>query len=116
MNFTQKEQKKCSEIKEKYYGGCINNSAFKDIKIDTLEQAKVWRVKMKTRSPFAVYRLGWEIKHLISKLNKIDSEFASIVENILGEHMEELKEKFELLKSGELYKRFLQNKESDTIK
>ena len=45
MNFTQKEQKKCSEIKEKYYGGCINNSAFKDIKIDTLEQAKVWRVK-----------------------------------------------------------------------
>ena len=53
------------------------------------EQAKVWRVKMKTHS------------HLLC---------------IGGEHMEELKEKFELLKSGELYKRFLQNKESDTIK
>ncbi len=81
MNFTQKEQKKCSEIKEKHD-----------------EQAKVWRVKMKTHS------------HLLC------IGFASIVENILGEHMEELKEKFELLKSGELYKRFLQNKESDTIK
>ena len=67
MNFTQKEQKKCSEIKEKYYEGCIDNRAFEQDIYKPMES-------------------------------------------------EELKETVELLKSGELYKRFLQNKESDTIK